>query len=524
MLVGLCLASLEQLRTFLWYAVSRKRHTAIPPVINKAAAIFSLAIALACGVFIADTALHYLTSTIAFDRITNLSQPEGASGYGLSEICLDLDRVGVNYGFPCSMEFGGPYEDPDRTKKRNEMNRLQSNASHVSQIRLTGAEELGDIDIAILIPQPATLAGGSDYRASTVGVAASCQLVSPSVCAMKAIDEDNINTQFNCTDNFFGVLGKSPNISSANGDKAIDTDLSPLGFKPSPNLQWGFFTDSNLSTIYNPESWGAETNQPDQEHIWPDDQLINPFYTGTAARITLNTFTDTSNITTSEPNVFNSENGYLDLIMACSITSYSVNYTWFRSSIQNVSVAPTDNGTLLEIFHGTQIYNTVTGGGFDLQQYLIDASIAGNDTESFLSTWGNLYSVKVLSLIGAYLSPRTNLEEQSREALLVAKVPKSALGALIACSLIYTVLGIFLVIAAYSASKGNVSVIAEQLSLAGLTNMAFGEAKGGTPSTTVSPNGLDSRSRLNEEDYFTRLPRRETRRVRISGSDFRVWI
>lgn len=421
--------------------------------------------------------------------------------------------------------MGLGFEDPDRTARRNEMYRLMSNASSVSQIRWTGANGLNDTDVAVMIPNPAVLGPGDDFRASTVGVAASCQLVSPSVCAVKAIGNDNINTQFNCSDVFFGVLGKSPNISSANGEKAIDPDLSPLGFKPAVNLQFAFFNDTNLSTIYNPESWDPETNQPDELNVIPDDQLLNPFFVSTAARVAVNTFTATSNITTSEPDVFNSENGFLDLIMTCSVTSYSVNYTWYKSSIHNVTVEPSENGTLLEIFHGTQTYNTVGGGAFDLQQYLVDSAIAGNDTAAFLTTFGNQYSLKVLSLIGAYLSPRTNLQEQDREALLVAKVPKAALGALIACSLIYTILGIFLVVSAYRASSERVSLIAEQLSLAGLTNMAFGEGKAGSPRTTITPeSGNDSRRALNDDDYFTRLPRRETRRVRISGTDFRVWV
>lgn len=144
--------------------------------------MFALAIGLAAAVFASDTALHYLTSTIVFDQISKISRPESTYGYGMSKLCLDLDRVGVNYGFPCTMEFGGPFEDPDRTKKRNEMNRLQSNASYVSQIRLTSSEDLGDGDIAILIPQPASLLSGEDYRPSTVGVAASCHVV-PLLCA-----------------------------------------------------------------------------------------------------------------------------------------------------------------------------------------------------------------------------------------------------------------------------------------------------------------------------------------------------
>ena len=66
-----------------------------------------------------------------------------------------------------------------------------------------------------------------------------------------------------------------------------------------------------------------------------------------------------------------------------------------------------------------------------------------------------------------YLTPRTNLEQQNRRALLAAEVPKLALGGLIGCSLAYTVLGIALVIATYRVSRDNVTLIAEQLSLDG---------------------------------------------------------
>ena len=523
MLVGLCLASVQQLRAYLWYAASPKRKTRLPPVVNKAAAMFILTIALASGVFVADTALHYLTSTILFDQISKPSEANHAYGYGLSKMCLDLDREN-NGGFPCSMPVGLAFDDPNQTAKRNEMSRLQSNASSTSQIRLTGAQSLEGVDVAIIIPAPESLPAGKDYRASTVGLAASCHLVPPSVCAMKSIGQGAINTQFNCSDDFFGVLGKSPNISSAGGEKAIDPDLSPLGFKPATNLQWAFFRDDNMSVLWNPESWDPETDQPDLEHIIPDAKLINPFHIATAARMPLNSFTPNTNMTTST-HVFSTENQYVDFVMSCSVTSYSVNYTWFKSSIQNVTIEPSDNGTLLEIFHGTQVYNSVSGGDFDVQQNLVNAGIAGNDTASFLKAWADLYSVKVLSLVGTYLSPRENLEEQARKASLVAKVPKSALGALVGCSLIYTVLGVFLTIKAYRASSQEVAVVAEQLSLAGLTNMAFGEKTDNSSSFTVSPgSGNDSRSRLNQDDYFTKLPRKESRRVRISGTDFRVWV
>ena len=100
--------------------------------------MFVVTILLAFAVFLADSALHYITTTIAFDRITYVAEPQQEFGYGLSSLCLDMDRVNDNYGFPCSLAVGGTFEDNNRTAKRNEMNRLQSNASSVSQIRVTG--------------------------------------------------------------------------------------------------------------------------------------------------------------------------------------------------------------------------------------------------------------------------------------------------------------------------------------------------------------------------------------------------
>jgi hypothetical protein len=528
-LVGLCLASTEQLRTYIWYSASRKRHTKLPSILNKAALMFVTTILLALAVFVADTALHYATSTISYDRITSIAEPSKDFGYGLAPLCLDLDRVTDNYGFPCSMDFGGNFSDPDRISKRNEMSRLQANASATSQIRITGQTDIDD-DIAILIPNPATLSSSGDFRATTIGVGTRCGLIPPNICNATGIGEDGINTQFNCSSNFFGVLGISPNISSVSGVKGDDSNLAPLNWKPSTNLQWGFFTTNTLQNIYNPESWDPVVNQPDALHVLPDDELINPFYLGAAARVAWSTFTPTHEMTHNESNVFDIGNPYVDILLQCSVTSYEVDYTWYRSSIQNVSAVRSANGSLLEIFHGAQTYNSVSGGGFDLQQYLVDSAIAGNTTESFLQTWSDLYSTKVLSLVGAYLTPRGNLQEQDRESLLVAKVPKAALGALVACSLIYTVLGIFLIIAAWNASTQNVKAIAEQLSLAGLTNMAFGEGKNGSPSymsrsaTTLTPGSAGADSQPGGEDYFTKLPKRETRKVRISGTDFRVWV
>ena len=125
----------------------------------------------------------------------------------------------------------------------------------------------------------------------------------------------------------------------------------------------------------------------------------------------------------------------------------------------------------------------------------------------------------------------------------------------------YTVLGVALAVAAWRAGGEETQKVAEQLSLSGLTEMAFGGVGGektvdvgsaesggysgfgvGSRSATLTPGSALSRKgtdmsgplgREGDQDYFTRLPsarwtsnraQRDRRRVRISGSDFRVWM
>jgi hypothetical protein len=175
---------------------------------------------------------------------------------------------------------------------------------------------------------------------------------------------------------------------------------------------------------------------------------------------------------------------------------------------------------VLEIYHGTQFYITVSGGDYRLQDLLFQAAMQ-NTSRGLAYEWASLYSTKVLSTIGAYTSPRKNLQEQQRTQLLVAKIPKAALGALIACSLAYTILGLGLCLAAYRASATDVRDLAAQLSLAGLTAAAFDEKH----SFTSARRGETKGSVVFNE----KLNRRETKRIMVdgnpeSGYEFRVWV
>ena len=314
------------------------------------------------------------------------------------------------------------------------------------------------------------------------------------------------------------MLGKSPNISELTGISP-DPDVPPLVFKPAPNLEYGFFTDSDLNTPYNSEGYDAQTDQPTLPPL-SDGKLVNPVYLGIAGRFS-ESDQSVGNSMANDSGLFQmNETAFVDFALRCPFTAYDVNYTWANGEIQDLSFVPSPNGSMLELYHGTQFYITVSGGDHQLQDFLFQAAMQ-NTSRGLAYKWASLYSTKVLSTIGAYTSPRTDLQEQYRTQRLVAKVPKAALGALIASSLAYTIVGLGLGIAAYRASATDIRDLAAQLSLAGLTAAAFDEKHSFTSARGQQTHG--------PVVFNEKLNRRETRRVLIDGNpergyEFRVWV
>jgi hypothetical protein len=463
LIIGLTLASTERLWRYYVYLFSRSR-SSIPPVMHQAAIIFTINLVLAFLVFLTDTDLHYSTQTVPFQRVIGVSQPQATYSRGITKFCLDFNRT-ANAGLPCSYTL--LVNDPNVLPEDNEIFYLQHNISNVSEIRLISADGLVAGDLAILVPQdpPAEV----DYRASTIGISTQCTPIT-SRCSMKT-NLTSLYTSFNCSSGLYGTLGKSPNINEISSSRA-DPQLPPLGFKPAPDVQYGFFTDKTLDYPYNPVGYDPATDQPGLSPL-VDSELVNPIYLGIAARFGAavttpnNDFTNDSEIHSDQGHVF-------DFALSCPYTSYDVNYTWVNGEIQNVTFFPTTNGSVLEIFHGKQFYATVAGGEFDLQDYIQRAAMQPTSA-SLAHEWSNLYSTKVLATIGAYTSPRMVMQEQKREALLVAKVPVGSLAVLIASSLTFTPLGTYLGIVACKVSTTDVRDVAAQLSVPGLIDLVFGE-------------------------------------------------
>ena len=218
LLIGILVASAEQVRSYLWYLL-RRRRSSIPPALHRAAWMMILSLVLAGGVFIADTVLHYTTSTIEIDQILVPPEPEQQLSHGLSDFCLTFNRTSI--GYPCSVNIDSTQVNPNANFDIMEASRLFHNTSQLSEIQTTAANEVPDAQVAYLVPKQQVIVPNTDYEASTIGISTTCRFIHPSDCAMTPWQD--YYTNFTCTDVFHGTLGYPPNVSiNVNNPRPFD--------------------------------------------------------------------------------------------------------------------------------------------------------------------------------------------------------------------------------------------------------------------------------------------------------------
>ena len=206
----------------------------------------------------------------------------------------------------------------------------------------------------------------------------------------------------------------------------------------------------------------------------------------------------------TQPGVFKGPNQYINFVLNCAYETYEVSYIWSNNRVLSTLFTPTPNGSLAEIFHGYLLPLTVSGSDSDYQDFLTEAALQPT-TEALAQKWANLFSIKVLAVIGGSTSGRVSVEEQNRTPLLVAKVPKAALAILVASCLAYTVLGTWLFCVAFRAgATTDIRDLVGRLSLPGIAMYAFGE------------DTLTSKSRANKV-FDESVIRDETNRVGVFG-------
>jgi hypothetical protein len=217
----------------------------------------------------------------------------------------------------------------------------------------------------------------------------------------------------------------------------------------------------------------------------PDSELVNPVYLAVAARITRpdmvvnSTLAANSSAPLFPPTYYGN---IFDFILNCSYTTYDVKYTVINGTTQSdFSFTPTPNGSVAEEWHGVQQYVSENGdpsSGLVENQYIAAKQLTPHD---FARTWANLYSVRVLSVIGAYTNPRLNIQEQVRSQLLVTRVVPWTLAFLLTANFTYVLLSMVVGAIAGAVSTKEVLEVSGKMDLNRLITEMYGgvEMSGG---------------------------------------------
>jgi hypothetical protein len=495
--------------SYQFEALRRQKNETRPPILRQTAFILFLSLFMTFLTFMGDQFFHIWSGSVVLDRY-NVPQIFNSFGRGLTHRCITFNRT-ENLGFPCTLD--NSLSNLEYIERQNDVANIQANTSQLNQIQFLTADDLPRGDLAVLYPAPSVVPSRIDYRGSTLGVSTQCQLMTP-ICRLKHLSD--LLTQFNCTETFFGVLGKSPNISYDMSSKGLDPDVPGLAWKVSTSLQYAFYSDGELQVPYNTYGYNPVTGNPDPNlPLMPDSKLVNPVYLAVAGRITEadlgidSTLADKSAAPLFQP----ADNGFLfDFILNCSYTTYDIGYTLVNWTTQSdFSFAPTPNGSVAEEWHGIQQYVSVKGdpsSGLVENHYIAAKQATPHD---FARTWGNLYSVRVLSVIGAYTDPRLNIQEQVRSQLLVTRIMLWTLGFLLAANFAYALLGIVVGAMAGAVSTKEVLEVSEGMDLNRQITERYGgvEMSGGNDceraSTAQLTSERDPDSRLRVGVVGTRL-------------------
>ncbi|KIW54498.1 hypothetical protein PV05_06853 [Exophiala xenobiotica] len=214
MLVGLSTGSFDELRKYIMYRLSNVKANQ-PRLLTRSALVMVISSVLSALIFGADTAIHTFTSTTPYSKVSIESIPGFGFGRGLVNDCVGFDRS-TNQGLPCTVIADASVGANVNARNSGEIIALQHNVSSRNAIWTLQDQRLGNGDLLVLMPQTTEIPPDVDYQATTVGVSTQC---SPSTgqCHVRMSEgptSADSFVMFNCTNNFRGVLGASPNISS----------------------------------------------------------------------------------------------------------------------------------------------------------------------------------------------------------------------------------------------------------------------------------------------------------------------
>lgn len=367
-----------------------------------------------------------------FSKISPSSFPSYSYSCGVySNSCTNLSADATD-SFPCNINNAATSTHSFWCLRGISDREQPSATNQVSTFKSDGAT------LAYL--PDARQASNVDFQASTFAIQTTCKPISQA-CGLNAAF--GASTPFKCTPSFSGdATAEDPN-NNCGGSVIVNTRIT-------------LFEDENFN-----------------RNISFQSKQINPFYLGTWARI----FGNPSNPSNGgrqfnldqDPEIVTPVHGNgIVWVLGCSSVVYDLTYSWKNGSFN--ADRRQSNGSISQILatpfpHGLASNN--------LSNPAITSSFTDTANE-MAEKWSTGFSQIAMALAVGMVSPRQNLQEQSRTSMLVARVPKAPLFTLIGLNLLYALLGILLMLYTLCFAKpSETRDVQARLSLSGLAYFCF---------------------------------------------------
>jgi hypothetical protein len=366
------------------------------------------------------------TKSVEFVRQESIVPTQFSFGRRLSPYCIQKDvdpASSASSHNPCSLDIslatlvlvGG-----------GEAYKTLNNVSTSNQV-FTGYDSTGGI--YAFLGDPQSQKSDVDFVASTVAVNTQCKAISQA-CNLSAIDTP---VPYKCSDNFVGDL--SVKTSGTNAPNAGTT------------FRMNFFNDSGLQHPTDSDGWPHGTNPV----YIAMATYVNDVSIGLSQNGTTEIFAPAVSASPSHSDIVLGDLGGLAFILLCNATVYDATYSWVNGSFSKFTKLSVANDSLASIVNGPQQRNATFGASYFVSGAIV--SIFSPTAQDLADKMALIYSQTALGISAGVFMSSGNSEEQTRQPLLVAKVPFGPLYTLIGLDLLYSVIGVLLALTAMCKMK-----------------------------------------------------------------------
>jgi hypothetical protein len=357
-----------------------------------------------------------------------VANPDHALGRGLSSSCLDWYNSNITgvLGGPCSLSVAAT------NIFLMGSNEAYKTVNNISTSNRVDTVTFGSTYALLVDSDPPN---DIDFSATTFAVSTQCTPISHE-CGLNAAY--GASTPFDC-----------PNINFK-GDVTSGSE-------------WilNFFNTSEAK--YN-----ATVSMASNPYYWALASLIDGSYPIASSK---------------DPDVVTPVHGGLATVLFCNTTVYDATYSQSNGTITKI-VATVSNDTLGAIFSGPINPHAGHFGANQLENGMHLAAFS-NTSQDLATAFANIFSQVTVGFASGVTSPRKNSEEQARNNLLVASVPKAPLYTLVILNLLYALLGVVLAVIALSLPGRGLKDVQAKLTTTGLAAEGFERSRLGRPAVRV---------------------------------------